>query len=217
MVGAPDRGTSDPSDSVSKEEHSDGDPRPAALSRRAALTGLGVGGLGLALAARAFGAAAQDASPVPATGIAATELAPGVTAEVFAGVPSDRAPGQTVYLARFTFQPGAAIFPHSHPGTTLLGVDSGQFGWTLLVGTAHVLRGAAAGATGPAEDLTEVNADVVLAPGDAIFYEDDVVHTARGAGTEPAIVLGTLVLTAGAPLLMPVGMNMGTPMATPAS
>src|SRR5215218_3307935 len=55
--------------------------RPAAVSRRAALTGLGAGGLGLALAARAFGAAAQEATP-PA-GIAPIELAPGVTAEVF--------------------------------------------------------------------------------------------------------------------------------------
>jgi hypothetical protein len=53
-------------------------------------------------------------------------------------------------------------------------------------------------------------------PGDAIHYEDDVVHTARGAGKEPAIVLGTLLLTAGAPLLMPVGMSMGTPASTPA-
>ncbi|MEA2585694.1 MAG: hypothetical protein QOF33_3779, partial [Thermomicrobiales bacterium] len=55
------------------------------------------------------------------------------------------------------------------------------------------------------------------APGDAIHYEDDVVHTARGAGAEPAVVLGTLLLTAGAPLLMPADMEMGgTPAATPA-
>ena len=41
----------------------------------------------------------------------------------------------------------------------------------------------------------------------------DVVHTARGAGDEPAIVIGTLLLTAGEPLLMPMnGMAMtGTP------
>jgi hypothetical protein len=62
-----------------------------------------------------------------------------------------------------------------------------------------------------------MNADVVLDVGDAIFYEDDVVHTARGAGSEPTVVLGTFVLTAGAPLLMPAGMQMGTPAATPAS
>jgi hypothetical protein len=189
----------------------------ATLSRRTALAGLGAGGLGLALATHAFGAAAQEATPAAATGIAAIELAPGVTAEVFAGITSARAAaGQTLYLARFVFQPGAEIFPHSHPGTTLLGVASGQFGWTLLAGTAHVMRGAAAGGT-TTEDLTAVGDDVVLIPGDAISYEDDVTHTARGAGSDPAVVLGTLLLTAGAPLLMPAGMNMGTPAATPAS
>jgi quercetin dioxygenase-like cupin family protein len=157
------------------------------------------------------GLAAQEATPGP---IAVTELAPGFAVEVFAGAPSDRAPDQTVYLARFILQPGAELFPHSHPGTTILGVQSGSLGWTLLEGTAHVVRGAAAGATGPAEDLTEPGTDVILEPGDAIFYEDDVVHTARGAGDEETVVLGTLVLASGEPLLMPVDMDMS---ATPAA
>jgi quercetin dioxygenase-like cupin family protein len=159
---------------------------------------------------------AQEATPSPGA-IAVLELAPGVTAEVLAAAPSDRAPGQTVYLARFVFQPGAEIFPHSHPGTTVLGVASGSFGWTLLKGTAHVARGAGAGATGPAEDITEPGTEVILEPGDAIYYEDDVVHTARGAGDEETVVLGSFVLTTGEPLLMPVDMDMGTPAGTPTS
>jgi quercetin dioxygenase-like cupin family protein len=153
----------------------------------------------------ARGIAAQEATPEP---IAVTQLAPGVTAEVFAGIPSDRAPGQTLYLARFVFQPGAAIFPHSHPGTTVLSVASGEFGWTLVKGTAHVVRGSASGSPEKVEDLTEPGDDVILQPGDAIYYEDDVVHTARGAGAEPAVVFGSLVLTTGQPLLMPAGMSM---------
>lgn len=153
---------------------------------------------------------AQEATPAatPAAPFAAIELAPGVTAEVFGAAPSARAEGQTVYLARFVFQPGAEIFPHSHPGTTLLGVESGEFGWTLGQGTAHVVRGAGAGGTA-VEDLTEPGTDVVLVPGDAITYEEDVVHTARGAGQEPTVVLGTFVLEAGQPLLMPADMAMG--------
>jgi len=156
--------------------------------------------------------AAQDATPAADTAaITVVELAPGVTAEVFAGVPSDRAPGQTLYLARFVFQPGAEFFAHSHPGTVALGIAEGRFGWTLEAGTARVLRGAAHGATDPAEELTTPGTEVILEPGDAIFYEDDVVHTARGAGEEPAVVLGTLLLTTGEPLLMPADMDMGTP------
>jgi quercetin dioxygenase-like cupin family protein len=152
--------------------------------------------------------AAQEATPP-----AGIELAPGVYAEVLAGVPSDRAEGQTLYSARFTFEPGQAIFRHSHPGTTLLSVDSGRFGWTLVQGTAYVIRGAASGATAPTETLSEPGAEVILEPGDAIYYEDDVVHTARGAGDEPAIVLGAFVLTSGEPLLMPMDQRAmgGTP------
>jgi quercetin dioxygenase-like cupin family protein len=134
-----------------------------------------------------------------------------VTAEVLAAAPSAVAPGQTVYVARFIFQPAAAIFPHSHPGTTVLGVVSGSFGWTLKAGKAHVIRGAGAGATGPVEDLTEPGADVILTAGDAIYYESDVVHTARGAGDTESVILGSLVLKAGAPLLMPADMKMDAP------
>ena len=46
------------------------------------------------------------------------------------------------------------------------------------------------------------------------IYEEDIVHTARGAGDEAAVVLGTLVLTTGEPVLMPVNMDMS---ATPTS
>lgn len=152
----------------------------------------------------------QDAAPA-AGPIAVSTLAPGVTAEVLAAAPSAVAPGQTVYVARFIFQPGAEIFPHSHPGTTVLGVISGAFGWTLKAGAAHVIRGAGAGAAGPVEELTAPGTDVILKAGDAIYYEADVTHTARGAGDTEAVVLGSLVLKAGAPLLMPSDMKMDAP------
>jgi quercetin dioxygenase-like cupin family protein len=155
--------------------------------------------------------AAQD-DPMP--GI---ELAPGVFAEVFSGVPSDRAAGQTLYLARFTFLPDSEIYPHGHPGTTSLSVESGTLGWTLVEGTAYVVRGAATGATEPIEEITEPNVEVLLNPGDAIYYEEDVIHTARGASDEPTVILGTLLLTADEPLLMPAEeMAEMEPAATPA-
>jgi quercetin dioxygenase-like cupin family protein len=151
---------------------------------------------------------AQEASPA-AGPISVKELAPGITIELFAAMPSARAPGQTVYLARLTFQPGAEIFPHRHPGTSVIGVVSGAFGWTLLEGSAQVMRGAASGATDPLEAVTEPGTEVILEPGDAIVYEDDVVHTARGAGETETAILVTQVLTAGEPRLMPVDMAMG--------
>jgi quercetin dioxygenase-like cupin family protein len=156
----------------------------------------------------------SESSAAPAGPISVIELAPGVTAEVFAAVPSDRAPDQTVYLARFVFEPGSEIFPHSHPGTAVLGVESGTWGWTLLEGTAHVVRGAAAGNT-EVEDITEPGTEVMLEVGDAIYYEDDVVHTARGAGDAATVVWASGVLTAGEPLLMPVDMEMAPATSAP--
>lgn len=155
---------------------------------------------------------AQDSTP-PAGPIAVIELAPGVTAEVLAAAPSEFTPGKTVYIAYFTFNAGAEIFPHGHPGTTVLAVKSGSFGWTLDQGIAHVIRGAGAGASGPIEDITVPGTEVILEPGDEIYYESDVIHTARGASEDgtPTIVLGTLILDTGAPLLMPAGMDMSTP------
>ncbi len=157
---------------------------------------------------------AQEATPstTPAEAISVVELAPSVTAEIFAAAPSARAEGQTIYVACFVFQPGAEIFPHSHPGTAVLAVESGVWGWSLLDGTAHVVRGAATGGT-TVEDVTELGTEILLNPGDAIYYEDDVVHTGRGASDEPTVLHATAMLTAGEPLLMPVDMPMGTPTA----
>jgi quercetin dioxygenase-like cupin family protein len=166
---------------------------PAVLALLAALAFVG------AAAPRLAAQNTTETDDTPA--VTQTELTPGFVAEVFAGAPSDRAPDQTVYVARFTIQPGSDIFPHGHPGTTVLAVDSGSLGWTLVEGAAHVVRGAGTGGT-EVEEVTEPGNEVILEAGDAIYYEDDVIHTMRSAGDEPTVVLGTLVLTAGAPLLM---------------
>lgn len=55
--------------------------------------------------------------------------------------------------------------------------------------------------------------EVILEAGDAIFSEEDVVHTARGAGAEPAVVQASQVLTAGAPRMLSADMEMSTPTA----
>lgn len=174
--------------------------RSTTLTRRTALVSTGTLGLGALLARTAPAVMAQDATPTVEGG-GEIEGAAGVWAEVLSGIPSDRATGQTLYLARFTFFPGSEIFEHGHPGTTSLSVESGTFGWTLVEGAAYVIRGAKTGGT-DVEDVTEAGVELTLEPGDAIYYEDDVVHTARCAGEETAVVNAAMLLTAGEPLLM---------------
>lgn len=170
--------------------------------------------LSLVLVLSVLPGAAQEATPGAASPAAFIQVAPGLTAEVFAAVPSDRAPGQTVYVVRFVFAPGAEIGAHSHPGTTVLAVERGTLGWTLEQGTAHVVRGAAQGASGE-ETVADPGAEVLLQPGDAIRYEDDVTHTARNAGDGDVVLLASMILESGQPLLkMAGGMNMS---ATPAA
>ena len=157
----------------------------------------------VALAFMPASLAAQDATPAASDTIAVIDLAAGVTAEIFIGAPTALAPGQMLYTGRFVFQPGSELFAHSHPGTTSIGVESGTLGWTLLEGTVYVVRGAASGAPAETEVVTEPGTEVTLNPGDALYYEDDVVHTARGAGDEPAVILGSLLLESDQPLLTP--------------
>jgi quercetin dioxygenase-like cupin family protein len=132
---------------------------------------------------------------------------PGASIDFFVGVRSERAPGQTIYLIQFTLQPGNEIPAHGHPGTTILVVESGNLGWTLLQGTGHVVRSAERG--GATEEITEPGADVILGPGDTVYYEDDTTHTARNASDVPVKVMATHILETGQPLQSPAG----TPMA----
>lgn len=170
------------------------------LNRRTALVSTGMLGAGALLARAMPPVLAQDATPTVEGG-GEIEGAPGVWAEVFSAIPTDRAAEQTLYLARFTFFPGGEIFAHGHPGTTSLSVESGTFGWTLVEGAASVIRGAKTGGT-EVEDVVEAGVELTLEPGDAIYYEDDVVHTARCAGSETTVVNAAMLLTAGEPLLM---------------
>jgi hypothetical protein len=155
--------------------------------------------------------AAQDATPAPA--VTRVEASPGFFVETFAVAPSARAPGQTVYVTRATVLPGTEVAPHRHPGTTVLAVESGRFGWTLVEGTAHLVRGAGTSGT-TVEDVTTPNTELILEPGDAMYYDDDVVHTARGASDEPTILMGTFILETGQPFTIPVDIDMS---ATPAA
>jgi quercetin dioxygenase-like cupin family protein len=121
------------------------------------------------------------------------------------GMPSD-APGKALLLLRVTIQPGAAFPAHIHPGTVVIAVESGDFGFTVLEGEAIATRAVASGTPEPAETLA-VGTEAVMHAGDQVFEQAGVVHTARNAGTTPVVVLLSALVDPSQEFLMPVETN----------
>lgn len=165
--------------------------------------------------------AAQEATPAAGPNLIVGELAP--LGEPFEAVPGvdlvflnegqpAGAPGQSLVLYRVTLR-GGEVPSHIHPGATLLTVESGMLSWTLQAGTVTVTRPGTA-----AEDVTEPGTEIVLNPGEGLSYDADVVHTARAAGDEPAVLLVASLFAVGQPFITPSD-EKGTPLAmgTPAA
>jgi quercetin dioxygenase-like cupin family protein len=149
-------------------------------------------------------AAQEDACAVPPA--VATAGAEGITIEPIGfGAPAST-PGHGLTLYRFSIPPGGMVEPHRHPGATILAVESGELGYTLLRGSASVQRKETGG-----EDLTP-GGETILRPGDSLFYDADAAHTARNPGTIPVLVLSVTLLATDQPATIPTdehGMEMG--------
>ena len=163
---------------------------------------------------------AQEATPAAAPNLTVGRLAPiGQPFEVVPGIDLEilneghpaNAPGLSLLLYRVTFR-GGEVPTHMHPGTTVATVESGTFSWNLLAGTVWVTRPGQA-----PEAVTEPGTELILNPGEGLIYHDDIVHGARAAGDEPAVVLVTALFETGQPFLT-VTDEHGTPIAaaTPA-
>lgn len=176
------------------------DPAPAqsgCLSRRAALLGGGVGALAAALAARGL-AMAQDATP------AAAQL---LVESLGAGLPV-ATPGRQLILARITFPTGFTLPAHTHPGPVVAYVESGAFGFTPVAGTASAVTRASAPGT---PEAPTVGAEIVLAAGDALFHDEDVVGIDRAVGEAPAVLLLAVLFDPTQPLYHLAHLDGGTP------
>jgi quercetin dioxygenase-like cupin family protein len=102
-------------------------------------------------------------------------------------------------LLRLTYAPGGTLNSHTHPGASVLYVESGQLVYTLISGTATVTHAPMETGTPAATEPLTVG-EIVLSVGDSLFEDADVIHTARNDGTEPVIVLIANLLTTGAPV-----------------
>jgi hypothetical protein len=159
------------------------------VSRRTALAGLGAGGLGLALAGRGHRAAsAQDATPTAPTEITLVPLGRGLPTA---------APGYALSLARVTFPVGSGDMPHTHPGAALVAVESGTMAMTPLEGEPALTRAG----TAEAEPLA-LNAEVLLNPGDAVFFAGEHGDVNRNVGETPLVFLVAALYAADQPPIM---------------
>jgi quercetin dioxygenase-like cupin family protein len=142
---------------------------------------------------------------VSALAQSATPAASGITdvrVETLGRGASTAAPGYALQLIRLTFAPGGRIAMHSHPGDAVFYVESGTIGWTTGSGTPLLTRAGTGtpmpGSPVPAEPLT-TGAEVLLQPGDAVFYDQEATHDVRNAGSEPAVVLYSALRAADQP------------------
>lgn len=145
----------------------------------------------------ALGAASQaaPAEPQPVT----LECATGMRTQMLGNTPLATVEGQSLVLVRAYFDIDGGIGPHTHPGTLVVVVESGQFGVTLAEDShmgMSVMRADASGT--PVEETLVPGEEAVLEPGD-YFIESGMVHSARTVGDEPVVVTFTGVLETGQP------------------
>lgn len=139
----------------------------------------------------------------------------GVTIEIFGSGEPSAAPGSALVLRRVTFEPGASLPPHSHPGAVTFAVASGELTYTLVEGAASVQRPAGDGGTGEVE-LLEIDAETALTTGDSVFV-DGAVATVSNQGDEPAVLWASSLLDVDAPFLVEEEVEEPTTEATPAA
>ena len=155
------------------------------MTRRTALAG--VGGLGLALATRGLSAAAQESTPLTEpVGIEGVDLGSGQPTSI---------PEMELVLRRTTIAPGGGLPPHSHPGSIVLVVDAGTFGYTPLGGTTQLTRAAGDGTPTAAEE-PPMGVELILTKGDALFAEGSQDEM-RNAGEDDVVLLIAGLIPAG--------------------
>lgn len=157
------------------------------------LLALGLAAVGALAAGSVGGAAPPERQPVT------LPCATNAFIQVFGRGAPTSAEGQSLVLARVTFEPGGGIGPHTHPGTLVQTVESGTLGFTLLEeGEMAVMRAGETGTPAAAEPLS-VGQAVELRPGDW-FVETGMIHTGQAVGDEPVVLTYAGLFAEGQPL-----------------
>ena len=161
----------------------------SSVTRRAVIGAATAIAAALGLGGRLGARAAQESTPLTET--------VGVVGDVLGVGQPTSAPGMELVLRRTTIAPGGGIPPHSHPGSLVLVVDAGTWGYTSLGGTIQLTRAAVDGTPTPAEEVP-LGVEVILTKGDALFVEDPQDEI-RNAGEDDVVLLLAALIPVGEP------------------
>jgi quercetin dioxygenase-like cupin family protein len=107
-----------------------------------------------------------------------------VKKEVLGQGTSAISPDRVLLLQRRTFAPGSDSGAHPAPGPTVLYVDTGVVEFTVTDGAALLTR------HGSTTSESVASGDTVdLGEGDAVFYDQGVVHDVANTAVDPAVTL----------------------------
>jgi quercetin dioxygenase-like cupin family protein len=108
------------------------------------------------------------------------------------------ADGQALAALRVEFASDGSLDSHTHPGTLIVSVEAGAFGFTMTeretdMGSHDAMQIMRAGpGTDPVVgEPVQAGTEYVLTPGDWLVEPAGMVHSARSATDEPTVVLVT--------------------------
>lgn len=145
------------------------------MLRRIVVASLALVLLGVLIVAAPGMTRAQNSTPSAAAAVKKTALGQFESAV---------APGRTLLLQERTFPAGSDSGAHPAPGPVVLYVESGTVTFSVIDGAAMVTK---SGSTA-AQTLAAGNS-VQLSAGDAVTYDQGVVHDVKNTGTETAVTI----------------------------
>jgi len=116
-----------------------------------------------------------------------------VTREVLAsGYPSD-AEGRILELVRYTIPPGANLPPHIHPGMQIERVIQGTLTYTVVKGSAKIVR------SNRTEETLQAGQTTLLKVGDSLAEPGGMVHYGKNETSSNVILLSASLFDAKKP------------------
>ena len=106
---------------------------------------------------------------------------------------------QTLVSVRVIFGVDGSLGLHTHPGTLVATIESGQLGFTLVDDHDMAISRAATADSEATQEPISSGEEVALDPGDG-FVETGMIHSARNLSDEPTTVVIAGLIETGQPL-----------------